>query len=82
VARIVHLLTARGERESIKGCSSVEGSARLVGKAEFTVRGWCRPGRIQAVKKRCERGKFFAGVASPTERLRDRREGLLPPTRR
>jgi hypothetical protein len=51
--------------------------ARLVGKAEFTVREWCRLGRVNAEKRASGRGKFCAWVISHTELLRYRRQGLL-----
>ena len=52
--------------------------ARLVGKAEFTVREWCRLGRLKAEKRISGRGAHPAWVISHTERLRHQREGLLP----
>ena len=54
-------------------------AARLLGKAEFTVREWCRLGRIRAEKKRSGRGKYPCWVISRAELLRLEREGLLPP---
>ena len=52
--------------------------AKLLQKAEFTVREWCRLGRIHAIKKRNGRGRAFEWVISHTELLRFQREGLLP----
>lgn len=53
--------------------------AALVGKEEFTVREWCRLGRIRAEKKRSGRGRHRAWAVSAAEVERYRREGLLPP---
>jgi hypothetical protein len=52
--------------------------AKLFGKAEFTVREWCRLGRLRATKKRSGRGPHAAWVVSRDELARYHREGLLP----
>lgn len=49
---------------------------------EFTVREWCRLGRIRAEKGQSGRGAFPAWVIAHQELLRYQREGLLPFTRR
>lgn len=66
------------EREKIKEWYTTEELAKVVGKAEFTVREWCRLGRIKAQKRQSGRGKFLAWVVSHEELLRFQREGLLP----
>jgi hypothetical protein len=52
--------------------------AKTLEKSEFTVREWCRLGRIRAEKKGSGRGKFQAWVISHAEVLRIERDGLLP----
>lgn len=52
--------------------------AALLGKAEFTVREWCRLHRINAEKQSTGRGPHTAWVISRTELERFYREGLLP----
>ena len=52
--------------------------ADLLGKAEFTVREWCRLGRVHAVKRNSGRGAHAAWVISQKELVRLEREGLLP----
>jgi hypothetical protein len=52
--------------------------ARCLGKAEFTVREWCRLGRIRAEKRRCGRGNAQEWMVSHEELERIRSEGLLP----
>ena len=76
--RIESVLTALLERETVKEWYSVDEFARLVGKAEFTCREWCRLGRIRGEKKGCGRGKHQSWVVSHDELLRYRRDGLLP----
>jgi hypothetical protein len=76
--RIETMLGALLERETVKDWYSTEEFARLVGKAEFTVREWARLGRIHADKRRSGRGPHQAWVVAHVELLRYRREGLLP----
>lgn len=51
--------------------------AKLLGKAEFTVREWCRLGRIRAEKRPCGRGSSQEWMISHAELERIRGEGLL-----
>jgi hypothetical protein len=76
--RIESLLAALVERETIKDFYDIEEFARLVGKAEFTCREWCRLGRILGQKRHSGRGAHAAWVVSHEELLRYRRDGLLP----
>src|SRR5947209_1770776 len=52
--------------------------AEFLGKAEFTVREWCRLGRLRAEKRLSGRGAFPAWVVSHAKLGRYQREGLLP----
>lgn len=54
--------------------------AELLGKAEFTVREWCRLGRIKAEKRDSGRGPHAAWVVSREELQRYYRNGLIPQT--
>jgi hypothetical protein len=75
--RIEEMLAVLVERQTVKDWYTTEEFARLVGKAEFTVREWCRLGRIKAEKRKSGRGAFPAWVISHQELLRYQREGLL-----
>ena len=66
------------ERQRVKDWYTTDEAAKIVGKAEFTVREWCRLGRIHAEKRRSGRGAFPAWVISHQELTRYQREGLLP----
>jgi hypothetical protein len=77
--RIEGLLTAILEQRTIKDWYTTAEIAEIVGKAEFTVREWCRMNRITAEKKGSGRGKHQAWVISHAELLRIQREGLLRP---
>jgi hypothetical protein len=76
--RIEQLLAALVDRETVKDWYPTDEFARLVGKAEFTVREWCRRGRVHAEKRSSGRGPHAAWVISHQELLRYRRDGLLP----
>jgi hypothetical protein len=81
--RIEGMLAVLMDRQMAKEWYSTEEFARHAGKAEFTVREWCRLGRFKAEKRKSGRGAFAAWVISHAERLRYDREGLLsrPPAR-
>lgn len=65
-------------QKHVKDWYSTSEVAALLGKAEFTVREWCRLGRVSAKKKRCGRGAAGEWNVSHDELSRLRNEGLLP----
>lgn len=70
------LLTGpREDRQSY----TVEEVAEKVGKRPYTVREWCREGRINATKRVERRGGAELWSISAAELTRYRNEGLLPP---
>ena len=66
------------ERETVKDYYGVAEFAALAGRAEFTVRQWCRLGRIVALKKKSGRAGHSGWAISHFEWQRYQREGLLP----
>ena len=76
--RIEQILQALIERQTIKEWYTTAEVAKVVGKAEFTVREWCRLGRVRAQKKKCGRGASSEWIISHEELTRVRNEGLLP----
>ncbi len=76
--RIETLLQSLVEQRTIKDWYSTTEVAKIVGKAEFTVREWCRLGRVRAQKKKCGRGVSSEWIISHEELTRVRNEGLLP----
>lgn len=77
--RIESILAELAHRQTMRDWYTTEQFAQLVGKAEFTVREWCRHGRVHAQKRNSGRGAFPAWVIGHAELLRYQREGLLPP---
>lgn len=65
-------------QQAVKDWYTTEEAAKLLARAEFTVREWARLGRIHAKKRRSGRGKFQSWVISHVELQRIQEEGLLP----
>ncbi len=66
------------EQRTVKDWYTTAEVAKILGKAEFTVREWCRLGRVRAEKKQCGRGVAGEWIISHEELTRIRNEGLLP----
>lgn len=60
---------------------NVDEAAKLLGKRPYTVREWCRDGRINASKRSERRGGAELWSISAAEIARYKDEGLLPPRR-
>lgn len=78
LAKIETLLASLVEQRNVKEWYSTAEVATLLGKAEFTVREWCRLGRVHAEKKKAGRGIASEWIVSHAELTRVRNEGLLP----
>jgi len=78
LGRVEAALTLLVRERTVKDWYTTEEVSQLLGKAEFTVREWCRHGRLHAEKRRSGRGPYPAWVISHNEVLRYQREGLLP----
>lgn len=81
LTKIETLLASLVEQRTIKEWYSTAEVATLLGKAEFTVREWCRLGRVHAQKKKSGRGVAGEWIVSHAELTRVRNEGLLPDPR-
>jgi hypothetical protein len=79
LSRIEQMLAMLVERQTVRDWYTTDQFAQLVGKAEFTIREWCRLGRVRAEKRKSGRGAFTSWVISHQELLRYQREGLLDP---
>ena len=76
--RIEGVLEQLLSQRAVKDWYTTAEVAQVVGKAEFTVREWCRLGRVTASKRPCGRGLSQEWIISHDELQRLRNEGLLP----
>jgi excisionase family DNA binding protein len=76
--RMEAMLADLVHRQTVKDWYTTDEVAELLGKAKFTVREWCRHGRVHARKQGTGRGRHQAWVIAHEELLRIQREGLLP----
>jgi hypothetical protein len=76
--KIEAMLAVLIERQTVRDFYTVEEFARIVGRAEYTCREWCRQGRIAAKKLPHGRGNEGEWRVSHEELLRYQKEGLLP----
>ena len=78
LARIEQALLDIVQQRAAKEWYSITEAAEVLGKAEFTVREWCRLGRVRGSKRSCGRGVSQEWILSHEELQRIRNEGLLP----
>jgi hypothetical protein len=78
LGRVEAVLDLLARQRTAKELYTTAEAARILGKAEFTVREWCRLGRVHARKRACGRGRTQEWVVSHGEVERVRNEGLLP----
>ena len=76
--RIETILQQLVRERTIKEYYTTAEVAQIMGKAEFTVREWCRLSRIWAEKRQCGRGQSKEWMISHAELTRLQNEGLLP----
>lgn len=75
---LARLLAAKEVAQEYYSTSDV---ATVLRRAEWTVREWCRLGRVRATKRVCGRGSAKEWMISHTELERIRSQGLLPVVR-
>jgi len=78
LTRLEERLTELLDEKRQKDFYSTHEVAEQLGKAEFTVREWCRLGRIRATKRATGRGRSQEWMVAHQELTRVRNEGLLP----
>jgi hypothetical protein len=78
LARIETLLQQLVEQRTVKEWYSTAEVAALMERAEFTIREWCRLGRVHAEKRLTGWGRSREWMISHEELTRLRNEGLLP----
>jgi hypothetical protein len=75
--KIEAMLAVLVERQTVREWYTTHEFAKTVGKAEFTIREYCRLGRLRAEKRQSGRGAYPQWVLSHGELERYRRNGLL-----
>ena len=78
LGKVESTLTLLVQQRTLKEWYSTAEVAKLLGKAEFTVREWCRLDRIHAEKRACGRGQSQEWMIAHAELIRIQNEGLLP----
>lgn len=76
--RIEKMLADLIEQRAIKDWYTTAEVGDIVDKSEYTVREWCRQGRVRASKRACGHGNSKEWIVSHEELTRLRNEGLLP----
>jgi hypothetical protein len=79
--RIEAMLRTLIEQRTVKDFYSTAEVAAILHRAEWTVREWCRLGRVSADKRACGRGTSQEWIISHAELQRIRNKGLLPDPR-
>lgn len=79
--RIEEALRLLVQQKTVKDWYTTAEAADVLGKAEWTVREWCRLGRVNADKRACGRGRSQEWILSHAEMERIRNQGLLPDPR-
>lgn len=76
--RIESALQTLLQQRIVQKAYSTSDAAQILGKAEFTVREWCRLGRVRATKRASGRGRSLEWMIPHEELERIQAEGLLP----
>lgn len=79
--RIEEALRVLVQQKTVKDWYTTSEAAAVLGKAEWTVREWCRLGRVNADKRPCGRGRSQEWIISHAEMDRIKNQGLLPDPR-
>lgn len=77
-AKLDKLVELLSDRRLSKEYYTTAEAADILGKAELTVREWCRLGRVYAEKRLSGRGRAKEWIIADQELTRIRNEGLLP----
>jgi hypothetical protein len=79
--RIEAMLRMLLEQRVVKDHYTTAEAAEILDRAEWTVREWCRLGRVNADKRSCGLGASQEWIISHAELQRIRNDGLLPDPR-
>src|SRR5207302_416532 len=79
--RAIVILHTAITKQPAKELYSVEEFAKIIKRVPYTVREWCRLGRVRAIKTQGGRGGIPEWRIPHEELIRYRNEGLLPDQR-
>ena len=74
-------LLALVDQRQVQDWYDTKTAADILGKSAYSVREWCRLGRVHAEKRSCGRGTSKEWMISHDELMRIKSEGLLPERR-
>ena len=77
LAAVENALWTLIDQKMVKDWYTTAEVAKILGRSEFTVREWCRLGRVHASKRACGRGPTLEWSISHAELVRIQNEGLL-----
>lgn len=66
------------EERTVQEWYDTKAAGEILGRSAYSVREWCRLGRVRAEKRACGRGSAKEWMISNEELRRIRAEGLLP----
>lgn len=69
------------EQRQVQDWYDTKTAADILKKSAYSVREWCRLGRVRAEKRSCGRGTSKEWMVSHAELMRIKSEGLLPERR-
>jgi hypothetical protein len=69
------------EQRQVQDWYDTKTAADILKKSPYSVREWCRLGRVRAEKRSCGRGTSKEWMVSHAELMRIKSEGLLPERR-
>jgi hypothetical protein len=78
LTRIEAMLAELVERQTVKDWYTTAEVGKILGKSEYTVREWCREGRVRGEKRPVGRERSKEWIVSHAELTRLKNEGLLP----
>jgi Helix-turn-helix domain len=77
-SRLVEIMELLLDQKTVKDWYTTAEVGEILGKSDYTVREWCRLGRVAAQKRACGRGTASEWIVSHAELTRLRNEGLRP----